>query len=107
MTLPQKKLRKIEVDGKVYGWMIRSRPTWSQGLGGRMTLAIQELELETPTILRVTLNILRPDNWLEQKHNMAITPEIIRDIIDAALQEGWKSKEGSAFDFDYHIANAE
>lgn len=102
MTLPQRKLRKINIDGKDYGWMIRSRPTWNQGLGGPMTLAIQQLDVERPTILRVMLDILRPDNWL-QTNKAAITPKIIKDIIEAALKEGWKTDEGSAFDFKYQL----
>lgn len=100
MTLPQKKLRKITVQGKDYGWMIRARPTWNQGLVGRMTLAIQLLDVERPTILRVTLNILRPDNWL-QPYKASITPNIIRDIIESALTTGWKQDQGAVFDFEY------
>lgn len=102
MTLPQKKLRKIKVGGKDYAWIIRSRPTWNQGLGGPMTLAIQQLDVNTPTILRVMLNVLRPDNWL-QTTNTVITPNVIQNIIKAALKDGWKTDEGSAFDFKYQL----
>jgi hypothetical protein len=41
MTLPRKGSRLITVDGTVYRWAVRPKPTYSQGLGATMTFAVE------------------------------------------------------------------
>lgn len=73
MALPKKGIRKIEYEGHTYGWLIRSKPTYTQGaFQSPMTIGIQELDCEMPKVLYVTLNIDRPDNWLSS-HQTQIT----------------------------------
>ena len=95
MTLPKKGLRKLAHNGLNYGWLIRKKPTYSQALQSLMTLAIQELDCETPKVLHVTLNIDRPDNWIVE-HQTQITPSIIRNIIDKATESGWEYNSGGS-----------
>ena len=102
MALPKKGLRTIEHGGKSYGWMIRRKPTYLQGcFQTPMTIAIQPLEVSHPKILHVTLNIDRPDNSISP-HQTQITPRVIREIIEEALQSGWQSEGGGKeYPFQY------
>lgn len=101
MTLPKKGLRKITHGGHTYGWLIRKKPTWNQGHKALMTLAIQHLECDVPTVLHVRLNITRPDNYFTP-HQTQIRPIHIRNMIDAATEAGWVSDVGgAAVEFEY------
>ena len=104
MTLPRKGLRKLEINGKYFGWLIRSKPTYSQGaFSTPMTLAIQEMDCDKPKVLHVKLNIDRPDNW-NMEHKTEITPKIIKEIILAAEKKGWSSNSGgSAFEYEHDV----
>lgn len=104
MALPKKGIRKIEYEGHKYGWLIRSKPTYTQGaFQSPMTIGIQELDCEMPKVLYVTLNIDRPDNWLSS-HQTQITPNIIRNIIKGAIEEGWVFNEGgAAYEYEFGV----
>ncbi len=104
MALPRKGIRSIEVEGHTYGWLIRSKPTHSQGaFQSPMTIGIQELECKNPKVLHVTLNIDRPDNWING-HQTQITPNIIRRIIKGASEKGWEYNAGGpAFEYECSI----
>ena len=104
MALSQKGLRKLKHDGIVFGWIIRSKPTYSQGaFVSPMTLAVQSMDTELPKILHMTLNIGRPDNWIAP-HQTQITPKIIKDIIDVAIINGWQyDAGGKAYELEYTI----
>ena len=104
MAIPKKGMRKIECKGKVYGWIIRSKPTYGQAaFQTPMTIGIQDLECENPKVLHVTLNIDRPDNWISN-YETHITPSIVRNIIKAARNDGWESNSGGlAFKYKYGV----
>ncbi|WP_226705017.1 hypothetical protein [Microbulbifer elongatus] len=104
MSLSKKGLRKIEHCGQEYGWMILKRPTYTQAaFRSNMTVAIQLLNTEKPKVLHVTLNIDRPDNWLEP-HQTQITPRIIEGIISGAIEDGWvPDSGGAAYEFSYQV----
>ncbi len=104
MALPQKGLRKIFCNEKLFGWLIRKKPTYCQGaLASPITLSIQLLECERPKVLNVILNYPRPDNWLNEM-SCSVTPEIIEKIIIEATISGWQPDSGgSAFLFEYDI----
>ncbi|MEJ2610179.1 MAG: hypothetical protein P8179_08845 [Candidatus Thiodiazotropha sp.] len=104
MTLPKKGLRKIELEGKQYGWLIRRKPTYRQAiLESTMTIAIQEINCLTPKVLHVELNVSRPDNWIS-KHQTQITSATIKNIITEARKSGWVyDKGGSAFEYSYGV----
>ena len=68
-----------------------------------MALAIQNLTCKSPKVLHVTLNIDRPDNWISE-HQTQITPMIIAEIIETAIESGWKSNEGgAAYEFKHQV----
>ncbi|MCG8572064.1 MAG: hypothetical protein MJB14_18160 [Spirochaetes bacterium] len=102
--LSKKGLRNIKYNGLEYGWKIRSKPTYRQGaFETPMTLAVQSMVTDSPKILHVTLNITRPDNWINP-HNLTISPKIIKDIIEKALKSGWQyDKGGKPYEFKYII----
>ena len=101
MTLPKKGIRKLSFNGVQYGWLVRSKPTWNQGHQSPMTLAIQALDCETPTVLHVTLNIDRPDNWFKE-HNIPIVPSAVKNMIELAIDDGWvPDAGGSAYEFKF------
>ncbi len=104
MALSKKGLRKLKHHGVVFGWTIRSKPTYSQAaFADRMTLAVQSINTESSTILHVTLNMSRPDNWISL-HQTPVTPTVIRDIIDMALKSGWQyDAGGKAYELEYAI----
>ncbi|NEP09629.1 MAG: hypothetical protein F6K14_05235 [Symploca sp. SIO2C1] len=104
MTLARKGLRQLEYQETKFGWMIRPKPTYSQAaLSNRMTLAIQSLETQSPKVLHVTLNIDRPDNWIDS-HQTTITPKVISKIIDKALNNGWiPDAGGRAYELEYGV----
>src|SRR5690349_5672584 len=105
MTVSQKGLRKLTHNGIIFGWMIRSKPTYGQAAfkSGGLTLAIQPMETELPKTLHVTLNINRPDNWVAPSQ-IQITPRVIKDIIDTALKKGWQfDAGGKAYELKYDI----
>jgi hypothetical protein len=104
MALPKKGLRTIEIGSIRYGWYIRKRPTYSQAaFESAMTIAIQELDCATPTVLHVTLNVSRPDNWIYE-HQTQITPKVIKNIIECAQDSGWEySGGGAAFEYEYNV----
>jgi len=104
MALSKKSLRKLKHNGIVFGWTIRSKPTYSQGaFNSRMTFAVQSMNTESPKILHVTLNIDRPDNWISP-HQTQITPKLIRGIIDTAIKSGWQyDAGGKAYELEYTI----
>jgi hypothetical protein len=104
MALSKKGLRKLKHHGVVFGWTIRSKPTYSQAaFADRMTLAVQSMNTESSTILHVTLSMSRPDNWISP-HQTQITPKVIRNIIDMALKSGWQyDAGGKAYELEYTI----
>ena len=104
LALAKKGLRRLEYKGLEYGWIIRKKPTYGQGVfRSSMTLAIQLMDHESPQILLVTLNVDRPDNWI-QPHQTGVTPSVVKDIIESAIGNGWvPSSGGSAFQYNYSI----
>lgn len=104
MALPKKGLRKLEHESIEYGWLIRKKPTYSQAAFRlKMSLAIQSMATDTPQILHVTLNIERPDNWIEP-HQTSVTPRVIKSIIDCAIEAGWVSDGGGKpYEFKYAV----
>ncbi len=92
MSLPRKGIRRIELEGTVYEWTVRKKPTYSQAaFETSMTLAVQLDSEEDSGVLIVDLGISRPDNWISP-HQTAITPRVVKDIIYSALNAGWEPK---------------
>lgn len=102
MALPKKGTRKIEVDGVVYGWYIRRKPTYCEGaFETSMHVAIERYG--SPRTLYVNLRVSRPDNWLAP-HQTALKPAMVRAIIQEALSNDWEpSKPGPPFQWEHAL----
>ncbi|MFO0697227.1 MAG: hypothetical protein U0230_26865 [Polyangiales bacterium] len=53
-----------------------------------MRVAIEADREGARSVLLVDLVVSRPDNWISP-HQTALTPAIVREIIERALREGW------------------
>ncbi len=106
MTIPKKGSRYLWVGGVEYAWRIRKKPTYAQGaFSSAMRLAVQcRSEANGPrSVLVVSLCVRRPDNWVAP-HQTAVTPAVIRDIVERALAAGWApTSGGTPFSFDYPL----
>ncbi|MCL2873277.1 MAG: hypothetical protein FWF41_10000 [Betaproteobacteria bacterium] len=89
MSITKKGSRRIMVGGITYRWMVRPKPTYDQGLTwGALSFAV-ELEVSGQSILIVTIDAPRPDNWVGEQ-GFVITPSLVAQAIEQALAQGWK-----------------
>jgi len=97
MSIDRKGSRRILVDSTAYRWTVRSRPTYIQTLAqGNLRFAV-ELEDLGRTVLIVTVDAARPDNWMMAEASI-ISPSIVERAIRLALDQGWcPGATGSAF----------
>ena len=104
MAIPKKGMRSLAHKGANYGWRIRKKPTYEQAVfSGPMTISIQSRETDSPQVLYVELSITRPDNRT-YPHQTQIRPGTVREIIDAAIHDGWNpTAGGKAFRFKYGV----
>ncbi|MBB5783464.1 hypothetical protein HD596_010220 [Nonomuraea jabiensis] len=84
MAIPKKGSRLITVDGTVFRWRVRRKPTYCQGNSwGPMTFAV-ELAGASGRVLLVSLPCSRPDAWWGER-TMAIRPALVTATIRTAL----------------------
>jgi hypothetical protein len=104
MTIPRKGSRRLTVDGVPYRWSVRPRPTYSQGIG-QSPLSFAVVNDHAPgSTLVVTLDAMRPDNWL-QEPSAVVTPNMVELAIRKALSEGWHAQQGGgAFALQFSVA---
>lgn len=88
MALARKGSRSIAVGGTRYRWRIRSRPTYSQGLGWKpCTFAVEHAN--TPgAVLVVSTNQPHPSNWFGWE-SQPVLPKQVAQAIERALRDGW------------------
>ncbi|WP_203872277.1 hypothetical protein [Planomonospora parontospora] len=100
MAIPKKGARPIAVDGAVYRWRIRRKPTYCQGNSWTpLTFAVETTE-RPGRVLLVTLPCSRPDVWLGER-TMTVRPALVAAVIRTALERGWDPRQaGSAFTLD-------
>ncbi|MET9251599.1 hypothetical protein [Nonomuraea sp. NPDC003709] len=98
MAIPKKGSRLITVDGTVFRWHVRRKPTYCQGNSwGPMTFAV-ELADASGRVLLVALPCSRPDAWWGER-TMAIRPALVTATIRMALGSGWNPQQaGNAFE---------
>ncbi|MFF8531981.1 hypothetical protein ACN6K9_002895 [Streptomyces sp. SAS_267] len=100
MALVRKGSRRIVVDGTVYRWRLRGRPTYPQGLvWSPCTFAVEHAD--TPgTTLVVTTDQPHPGNWIGREAE-PVLPSTVGAAVRTALREGWTpTGPGSAFHLD-------
>ncbi len=56
----------------------------------------------TRGVLVVDLSVSRPDNWI-RPHQTAVTPTLVREIVEQALAEGWEPDDPGPFPFQYAL----
>ena len=89
MALLRKGSRRITVDGTVYRWRVRHRPTYCQGSGwSSMIFAVEHAESPGQALV-VDTGGPRPDNWMGLDPAAPITPRVVATAIRRALPEGW------------------
>jgi hypothetical protein len=89
MALVRKGSRLIAVDGVVYRWRIRGRPTYGQGLGWRpLAYAVERAEKPAGTLLVLT-DRPHPGNWVGLPSN-AVVPGDVAQAIRRARERGWE-----------------
>jgi hypothetical protein len=82
MTRPEEGSRLITVDGTIFRWRVRRKPTYDQGMvGAPPSFAVERAE-EPRRVLVVSLPYARPDNWLAQR------TIVIRPVLAPALTMG-------------------
>ncbi|MGV3523471.1 MAG: hypothetical protein ACO1RX_04565 [Candidatus Sericytochromatia bacterium] len=70
MTLPKKGTRKIEVNGTVYRWMLRNKPSyWQAVFNANMSFAVEHASAPGTTLLVLT-NHARPDNVVGDEYSI-------------------------------------
>lgn len=99
MSIPKKGSRLIAVDGVIYRWRIRRKPTYCQANSwAPLTFAVEPAD-EPGSVLLVSLPCSRPDAWLGERA-MAIRPALVSATIRRALKCGWDPHQiGNAFIF--------
>ncbi|MEU6021839.1 hypothetical protein [Micromonospora sp. NPDC047134] len=97
MALTKKGSRLITVDGVVYRWRVRGRPTYAQALGERpLALAVEQADRKGRVLL-VSLPQDHPSNWFGGLP-VPVLPSTVAAVIRTALSEGWRpSQPGAAF----------
>jgi hypothetical protein len=95
VAIPKKGSRLITVEGQVFRWTVRPKPTYSEGaFASPMVFAVEAAE-RPGRVLHVALGRPRPDNWLLQGTS-PVTPSEVERCIRRALQSGWIPAEPGA-----------
>ncbi len=103
MSLPKKGSRVIEIESGSYRWLIRKKPTYAQGIAhGTLMVAIEDTRDDARGVLLVDTQIFRPDNWVKPNQT-AVTPSVIRKMIQGAIKEGWNPNSNETFQFQYQL----
>lgn len=88
MAMPRKGTRLITVDDVQYRWLIRRRPTYSQGICETpMTVAV-ELADRPASVALLVLPHAHPSNWMCAPV-APVRPATVADGICTALAQGW------------------
>ena len=97
MALAGRGARRITVDGLVFRWLVRRRPTYCQALGWSPLTFVAELAGESGSLLVVALPCAHPGNWLGLP-SKPVLPATVAAGIRHALSAGWQPRRpGPAF----------
>lgn len=94
MALTKKGSRLITVDGVVYRWRVRGRPTYAQALGERpLAFAVEQANYKG-SILLVGMPQDHPSNWFGGP-SIPVLPSQVAAVIRKALGEGWQPNQST------------
>ncbi|GAB4586720.1 hypothetical protein Ntsu_45520 [Nocardia sp. IFM 10818] len=100
MTLTRKGSRRITVDGVVYRWRVRGRPTYDQGNCWSPCTYAVELAEGGGAVLVVKTDRPHPSNWAGRAAE-PVLPGEVAETIRVALERGWvPSGKGTGFRLD-------
>lgn len=89
MAIPRKGSRPITVDGVAYRWMVRHKPSYSQGIiESSLTVAVEHDDV-SGSVLALRLPQAHPSNWMGAPA-VAVRPAHVALGIRTALGQGWK-----------------
>lgn len=97
MAIPNKGSRQIVVEGTIYRWRVRHKPTYSQANAWtNFVLAVEQAEARGSTLL-VDLSQAHPGNWMGEPV-VPVLPSDVELCIRKALTAGWRpSERGKSF----------
>lgn len=100
MAIPKRGSRQITVDGTLYLWRVRQRPTYSQANGwAGLNVAVERGDA-AGSVLVVRVPRPHPGNWAGAQAVPLLPSEVERFIRDA-LSSGWRPSEpGGTFYLD-------
>lgn len=92
MALTVKGSRLITVDGTVYRWRMRRKPSYSQEcLGGPLTFAVELAGVRGSVLSTTILDAGRPDSLvLAAMPSLIVRSTLVASVIQAALDRGWQ-----------------
>src|SRR5689334_4595937 len=97
MALARRGSRRIAVDGLVFRWLVRRRPTYCPPLGWSPLTLVAELADESGARLVVALPYAHPGNWLGLP-SASVRPATVVEAIRQGLSAGWQPRRpGPAF----------
>lgn len=101
MALNKRGSRPIVVDGKGYRWIVRRKPTYSQGLTwSPLRFAVERTDPPGRATLVVQLASPHPANWMNAPSS-PVLPSAVTSAIRQALDLGWQPDHpGSPFMLD-------
>ncbi len=90
MALAVKGSRLITVNGSVYRWRLRRKPSYNQAcLGAPLTFAV-ELADASGSVLAVSVPDVSHPGSLVARSSLIVRPALVAAVIQAALDRGWQ-----------------
>jgi hypothetical protein len=106
MALAIKGSRLITVNGAVYRWRLRRRPSYNQEcFDTPLTFAI-ELAGSRGSVLAVTVRDVGHPGSVLAKSSLIVRPALVAAVIQAALGQGWQPAVASV-PFRFSVASGE
>ncbi|MEU5527082.1 hypothetical protein ABZ744_09090 [Micromonospora chersina] len=101
MALSKRGSRSVVVGGTPYRWLVRRKPTYSQGLTwSPLSFAVERADMPGCATLVVRVASPRPDNWMNAAA-FPVLPSMVATAVRQALERGWQSdRPGSPFTLD-------
>ena len=95
MAMARKNSRRIVVDNQAYRWLLRSHPTYAQGLcWASCRYVVEDYDLPGRRLV-VTTGQPHPSNWFSRPTG-PVLPAHVAQAIRIAIQLGWDPSSAGA-----------
>jgi hypothetical protein len=91
MAMPRKGSRKITLGGRSYRWRAWYGNAWNDGYCIPLRMVVMLNSSQPGQSLRAVFRSGRGEIWYLDEQ--AVTPRVVRRIVEAALQRGWRPGE--------------